>query len=144
MDHELRKGKLATTLQGLWTGKRLENLLSNATRTFFRLDTIFTSVSRERCAFGQMRAYYHSNRYDKEVAHLRLRIGTYVTSLSIPILIGTFREHEFATADSARNDDIQFGVLADKLELLNRRSEILVKVSSGVRHKLLMNNRCSQ
>ena len=85
---ELRTSELVPDVGRWWDPSRLEELLSSAVKTLSRLDTIVKDVGKQRSVLSTLRQYWRSKSYDKEVRHLRLRFGTYITALQIPIGLG--------------------------------------------------------
>jgi hypothetical protein len=87
LNYELRKGTLIPEIQGWWDPLRLDELLNNATKTFSRLEAIFSDIYRRRIMFQSLQEYYRTTRYDQEINHLRLRINIYTSSLNIPVVL---------------------------------------------------------
>jgi hypothetical protein len=85
---ELQTSELVPSVHRWWDPLRLEELLSNVLKTFSRLDIIIRDVGKQRSVLANLRKYWRSKSYDKETSHLRLRIGTYITALQIPIELG--------------------------------------------------------
>jgi hypothetical protein len=87
LDYELRKGRLIPEIQGWWDPMRLDTLLKNATKTFSRLEALFSEISRRRSLLQNVREYYRTTKCGEEIQHLRLRVNTYTTALNIPVLL---------------------------------------------------------
>jgi hypothetical protein len=87
LDSELRKGTMNSEIQEWWNPTRLDDLLSNATKTFSRLAAIFNEINRQRGLMHNIRQYYRTSRSDDEIRHLRLRIITYTGALNIPVIL---------------------------------------------------------
>jgi hypothetical protein len=85
---ELQTSELVPFVHRWWDPLRLEELLTNVLKTFSRLEVIIQDVGKERSMLANLRQYWRSKSYDKETSHLRLRIGTYITALQIPIELG--------------------------------------------------------
>jgi hypothetical protein len=84
---ELRSSELMPNVHEWWDADRLEQLFASISTTFSRLEMIGKDVGKQRVLLVAPRQYWKSKSYDREITHLRLRIGTYITSLQIPIQI---------------------------------------------------------
>lgn len=73
--------------QSWWEQSDVEGLLGGFQRTYRRLNTIFTEISRERSSAVAVRTYIKMKRYDSDIHHLRLCINTYTSALQVPVLI---------------------------------------------------------
>ncbi|KAF1817197.1 hypothetical protein P152DRAFT_10682 [Eremomyces bilateralis CBS 781.70] len=87
-DSELRDQQFLSHVHRWWDPSRLEELLSNAIKTYSNLSNIVKDLGRQRSVLQTLRQYYTSRQYDKEIGHLRLRIGIYITALQIPVELG--------------------------------------------------------
>lgn len=87
-ENELRNSELVPDVGRWWDLSRLEELFSNVVKTFSRLEAIVKDVGKQRCVLSSLRQYWRSKSYDKEIGHLRLRTGTYITALQILIGLG--------------------------------------------------------
>jgi hypothetical protein len=85
---ERQTSELVPDVRRWWDLSKLEELLSNAVKTFSRLEDIVKDVRKQRSVASSLRQYWQSKSYDREIGHLRLRIGTYRTALQIPIGLG--------------------------------------------------------
>jgi hypothetical protein len=66
---------------------QLDGVLTNAVQTFSRLEVIFLDLNKCRRILSQMRAVYKAKQYGPQVAHLRLRITTYISALTLPVIL---------------------------------------------------------
>jgi hypothetical protein len=87
-ENELQTSDLVPDIHRWWDQSRLEALLSNVEKTFSRLEAIVKDVGKQRSALSSLRQYWQSKSYGTEIGHLRLRLGTYITALQIPIGLG--------------------------------------------------------
>ncbi len=87
IDTEVRRGTDIREVPGWWDDDRLTSLLTNATKTLSRLNAIFGDITRRRLSLPKLRSYYRASMYDKEIGHLRLRIRTYTSCLSVPAML---------------------------------------------------------
>jgi hypothetical protein len=87
-ENELRTSELVPDVRRWWGQSRLGELLSNVSKTFSRLEAIVKDVGKQRSVLPTLRQYWRSKSYDREIGHLRLRIGTYIPALQIPIGLG--------------------------------------------------------
>jgi hypothetical protein len=87
IDTKVRRGTTIREIPGWWDASRLTRLLTNATKTVSRLDTIFQDITRRTESLHKLRSYYRATMYDKEIGHLMLRIKTYTSCLSIPAML---------------------------------------------------------
>jgi len=87
-ENELLTNELVPAVRRWWDPSRLEELLSNVVKTFSRLEAIVKDVGKQRSVLLSLRQYWRSKSYGREIGHLRLRIGTYITALQIPIGLG--------------------------------------------------------
>ncbi|KUJ19546.1 uncharacterized protein LY89DRAFT_683368 [Mollisia scopiformis] len=76
-------------LQQWWNQRQLDALLSNAAKTFSRLNIISTEIANNGSLL-QLPGWQGS-RMEQEIGHLRLRLQTYTATLSIPVLIMNIR-----------------------------------------------------
>ena len=87
-ERELQTSELIPDIRRWWDGAQLDGLLTNAKKTLTRLDGIAKEVGKQRVVLPALRQYWRSKGYDQEFQHLRLRIGTFVAALRIPIELG--------------------------------------------------------
>lgn len=85
---ELQTSELVPDVRRWWNVAQLDELLMNAQKTLHRLDAIIKEVGKQRSVLSALRQYWRTRGYDKEFQHLRLRIGTFITALRIPIDLG--------------------------------------------------------
>jgi len=65
----------------------IERLFANAMSTFSRLEYIFTDISKQRTSVQKLREYYRAKQYEDEVRVLRQHVSTYMSTLTLPILL---------------------------------------------------------
>jgi len=87
-ENELRTSEFVPDVRRWWSLPSLDELLSNVVKTFSRLEAIVKDVGKQRSVLSTLRQYWRSKSYDTEIGHLRLRIGTYITALHIPVSLG--------------------------------------------------------
>ena len=87
LDYELRKKSAGPQIAQWCNPLRLESLLVNATKTFSKLEQIFSDVSKHRSKLADLRKYYRASRYEEQVTTLHLRMSTYTSSLNMPVLL---------------------------------------------------------
>ncbi|KAF2112734.1 hypothetical protein BDV96DRAFT_156561 [Lophiotrema nucula] len=75
-------------IQRWWDPSQLEELLDNALKTQSQLYTVVRNITRQRSVLKDVRTFYRTKQYDKEIAHLRIRVGTYINALQIPLTLG--------------------------------------------------------
>lgn len=87
IDQSFRKGTSVFGTDAAVNVRQLDGVLMNAAQTFSRLEVIFLDLGKCRRILPQMRALYRSKQYGPQVAHLRLRITTYISALTLPVVI---------------------------------------------------------
>jgi len=85
-DYQIRQGTIMSDIPGCDQAK-LEALLTNAAKTFSRLDAIFNEIHKRRSTLQNIREYYRMTRYDQEISHLRHRVNIYTLSLHLPLVL---------------------------------------------------------
>jgi hypothetical protein len=86
-DFEIRHRSMISELQGWWGIEKLEVLVTNAIKTFSRLEAIFCDINRHRSILRKPRQYITTNQYGQEITHLRLRINTYTLAFNVPVVL---------------------------------------------------------
>ncbi len=85
-DQALRNGDSGGN-EGWRNSECLDGILENASQTLSRIESIFQDLSKERKILPRLREFYRSKGYGQEISHHRLRVTTYISMLTVPVII---------------------------------------------------------
>ncbi|KAH0537057.1 hypothetical protein FGG08_006127 [Glutinoglossum americanum] len=128
LDFEIRNGSLIPEIQGWWGATKLDALLTNARKTFSRLETIFHDIQRQRLILQRPREHIRTNLYDREIGHLRLRINTYTLAFNIPVVLLAI--HGTRSPNTQMDQNLNLSLLVDRISQLE---EGITSISNDIR-----------
>ncbi|RMJ15414.1 hypothetical protein CDV36_004914 [Fusarium kuroshium] len=87
----IQRSTLGPSTPPWWNQDVLEGLLNSCNRSYSRLQTIFSNISRQMSSGTSLGAYIKKRRYDSDISLLRHSIDTYTSALQLPVLIQTIQ-----------------------------------------------------
>ncbi|RSL45596.1 hypothetical protein CEP53_010706 [Fusarium sp. AF-6] len=87
----IQRSTLGPSTPPWWNQDVLEGLLNSCNRSYSRLETIFSNISRQMSSGTSLGAYIKKRRYDSDISLLRHSIDTYTSALQLPVLIQTIQ-----------------------------------------------------